>query len=396
MSAGALSVPPPSVPGMRLLHTSDWHIGRTFHGHDLLADQEFVLSALADLVAEHRVDVVLIAGDIYARAVPSAEAVQVASRILNRIRSSGAQIVASSGNHDSAPRLGAFPDFLAAGGLHLRTAVADVGRPVVLDDADGAVALYAIPYLEPELAKTSLGVPGRPGHQAVLSAAMDLVRSDLAGRPVGTRSVVLAHAFVVGAVAGGSERSIAVGGVESVAAEVFTGVDYVALGHLHGAQVLRRRIRYSGSPLPYSFGEAHQRKGAWLIDLQPDGSVLDRWLDLPVLRPLAVLTGELAELMAGASDYTEHYVSVVLTDPVRPVEPMRRLRERFTHALTVCWRPLADQPAARRRAPEAALRTDEEIVTTFLLECRGSAATPSEQALLDAALTAQRVLEATG
>ena len=182
----------PTVLFMRLLHTSDWHIGRTFHGQDLLEDQEFVLSALAELVSAHQVDVVIIAGDLYDRAVPSAEAVQVATRALGRIRAAGASIIASSGNHDSAPRLGAFSEFLAAGGLHLRTSVAQLAEPVMLADQAGEVAIYALPYLEPEIARIPLGVPGRPGHQAVVAAAMELVRADLASRPTGTRSVVAA------------------------------------------------------------------------------------------------------------------------------------------------------------------------------------------------------------
>ncbi len=383
---------PPSVVIMRMLHTSDWHIGRTFHGQDLLADQELVLSALADLVAEHAVDVVLIAGDIYDRAVPSAEAVQVATRALERIRRAGAVLVASSGNHDSAPRLGAFAHFLSAGGLHLRTSPTTAGEPILLADDAGPVAVYAIPYLEPEVAKAALGVSGRPGHQAVLGAAMERVRSDLVGR-AGTRSVVTAHAFVVGSFAGGSERSIAVGGVESVTDDVFDGIDYVALGHLHRPQVLTPRMRYCGSPLPYSFDEAGQEKGVWLIDLGADGGVAERWLPLPVVRPLAVLTGTLAEILEGSADYEEHYLSVVLTDAVRPLEPMRRLRERFPHALTVAWQPTPGGRGQHSVADPVSAPTDADVVAAFLLECRGCAASDAEQSLLDAALAADRELE---
>ncbi len=383
----------PSVLIMRLLHTSDWHIGRTFHGQDLLADQEFVLSALADLVAEHQVDAVIIAGDIYDRAVPSAEAVQVATRALQRIREAGAVIVASSGNHDSAPRLGAFADFLATGGLHLRTSVAGVGRPVMLADSDGPVAIYALPYLEPELARAVLHVTGRVGHQEVTSAAMDLVRSDLAGRDPSTRSVVAAHAFVVGGVAGGSERSIAVGGIESITSDVFDGIDYVALGHLHGAQRLSARIRYSGSPLAYSFSEAGQRKGAWLIDLAADGSVSDAWLELPVIRGLATLTGNLADLLIGHADLSDHYLALVLTDVIRPLEPMRRLRERFPFALTVSWEPPARPTGRSTTAAAVNSASDAEVLAQFLLDCRGCGATVTEQMLLDESLTADRVLE---
>ncbi|SDP47794.1 Exodeoxyribonuclease I subunit D [Nakamurella panacisegetis] len=378
---------------MRLLHTSDWHIGRTFHGQDLLEDQESVLSALADLVAQHQVDVVIVAGDLYDRAVPSSEAVQVATRALRRIRDAGAVIVVSSGNHDSAPRLGAFSDFLAAGGLHLRTSVARLADPVLIPHPDGDVAVYALPFLEPELARIPLGVDGRPGHQAVVSAAMDRVRSDLAARPAGTRSVVAAHAFVVGGRAGGSERSIAVGGVESVTSDVFAGIDYVALGHLHGAQQIEPRLRYSGSPLPYSFTEAGHEKGVWLVDLAADGSITDRWLPLPVVRPLAVVSGRLADVLLEHPDLGDHYLSVVLTDPVRPLEPMRRLRERFPHALTVIWEPAGDRRPGPVRPAASSTPTDAEILAEFLIDCRGCAASPTEAQLIDAALSSERIAE---
>jgi len=378
---------------MRLIHTSDWHIGRTFYGQDLLADQECVLAALADLVALHAVDVVIIAGDIYDRAVPSAQAVQVANRAFNRIRDAGAVIVASSGNHDSAPRLGAFAEFLAAGGLHLRTAVAGLATPILLVGDDGPVAIYAVPYLEPEIAKTHLELQGRPGHQLVMAAAMDLVRADLASRPPGTKSVVAAHAFVVGGVAGGSERSIAVGGIEWVTANVFDGIDYVALGHLHGAQQLGDRIRYCGSPLPYSFDEASHRKGVWMIDLAGEQELSTAWLDLPVVRPLAVLTGSLADVLVGYPELREHYVSVVLTDPIRPLEAMRRLRERFPFALKMSWEPAGRTLTKAVSSLASGTLTDVQVMAEFLLECRGDLATPAEQSLIDMALAADRAIE---
>src|SRR5690606_17986946 len=229
--------------GVRLLHTSDWHLGRTFHGADLLADQQAVLAHLADVVRSERVDVVLVSGDVYDRAVPSAETVQVATRGLARIREAGAQIVVTSGNHDSAMRLGAFADFLAAGGLHLRTSIDTIDDPVVLSDEHGQVAIYGIPYLEPEPARQAMGIEAK-GHTGVLTEAMRRVNADRERR--GSRSVVMAHAFVTGGTGSDSERSIAVGGVEQVGGAVFDGPDYVALGHLHGPQTLTERMRYSG------------------------------------------------------------------------------------------------------------------------------------------------------
>lgn len=374
----------PSVGSMRLLQTSDWHVGRTFHGRDLLSDQRVVLRAVADLVAEHRVDVVLVAGDLYDRAVPSPAAIGVLAEAFAAIREAGAVIVASSGNHDSAPRLGAFAEFLAAGGLHLRTDPAGVGDPVLLQDEHGPVALHPLPFLDPEVARVVFGLTGPVRHQHVVGAAMQRVRDDLAGRP-GTRSVVLAHAFVVGAVAAGSERSIAVGGVESVTADVFDGIDHVALGHLHGRQQVTPRLHYSGSPLAFSFGEARHRKGVLLVDLAADGATTVTPLELPVPRPLAEISGPIDELLAGHDALVEHYLSVTLTDPVRPLDAMRRLQERFPHAVTLTWQPPSDgrtehQPALRDGA------SDRELVDEFLLVCRGSAASPRESELLDRAL----------
>ncbi len=377
---------------MRLIHTSDWHLGRTFHGRSLLADQEVVLGALADLAADHRADAVVISGDLYDRAVPAPEAVQCATRILARIRAAGSAIVLISGNHDSAPRLGAFADFLAVGGLHLRTAVRESGRPVLLEDEHGPVAVYAIPYLEPDLARAAWELPSPAGHQQVMQAAVEQVRADLASRPPGTRSVVLAHAFVVGGAASGSERSIAVGGVESVAADLFDGFDYVALGHLHRAQVIDNRLRYSGSPLPYAFSEADQRKGVWLVDLAVDGSVEVQRLDLPEVRRLATITGPLHEILDGHADLVDAYLSVELTDQVRPLEPMRRLRERFPHVLVAQWTP-AQPPGPGPARTVTGHRGDGLLLTDFVTAARGTPPTAAERVLLERSLVAERVAE---
>src|SRR5918992_1647454 len=247
---------------MRLLHTSDWHIGRSLHGADLLREQEEVLSGLVDVVVAESVDVVVVAGDVYDRAVPSADATGVLDRVIGRLLRAGAAVVLTPGNHDSARRLGTFSGLLSAAGLHVRATTAGLDEPVLLRDEHGEVAVYGLPYLEPEIARHELGGGGRGNstartHEAVLTEAMDRVRRDLFLRP-DTRAVVLAHAFVGGGVPSDSERDICVGGVDLVPAPVFDGVDYVALGHLHRPQTITPRLRYSGSPLAYSFGEAGQ------------------------------------------------------------------------------------------------------------------------------------------
>jgi len=379
----------PSLGDVRLLHTSDWHIGRTFHGTDLLAEQDTVLAHLADVIAAEAVDVVLVSGDIYDRAVPSAEAVQIANRALARLRSAGAQLVITSGNHDSAPRLGAFGDFAAAGGLHLRTTVGRIADPVLLADEYGPVAIYGIPYLEPEPSRHALGVPDAKGHNGVLTEAMRCIRADLAGREPGTRSVVLAHAFVTGGQGTESERTIAVGGVEQVGGEVFDGVDYVALGHLHGPQTLAPHLRYSGSPLAYSFSEAAQRKSVWLVDVDADGLADVRRHELPVPRRLAKLSGPIDRLLTAEEhgDLVDCYLSVTLTDSVRPVDAMRRLRERFPHAVHLDWQPENGNTTAALRYVDAVRgRADSDIVRNFLDDCRGAPPSESERELLGLAL----------
>lgn len=378
---------------MRILHTSDWHVGRTFHGRDLLTEQEEVLGGLAGTVAAGGVDLVVVSGDVYDRALPSTESVRLCSRVLGRLREAGATIVVTSGNHDSAGRLGFGAEFAAAGGLHLCTDVASAGTPVVLRDAYGEVAVYGLPYLEPETARHGLGDPTLTGHAAVLGAAMDRVRADLATRPVGTRSVVLAHAFVVGGEASDSERTISVGGVETVPAGIFDGVDYVALGHLHGAQRITDRVRYSGSPLPYSFSEARHVKSVWLVDLDADGLAAVRRHPLPVPRPLSTLGGPIEELLADPAHeaVTGHFVSVTLTDAVRPPDPLRRLQARFPHAVHLEWRPVGGQAGDGRRYTERVRgRGDLEVAEEFVSHVRGGPAGRAERALFEEAFADSR------
>lgn len=379
---------------MRLLHTSDWHIGRSLHGTDLLVEQEQVLGGLADVVAAEGVDVVLVAGDVYDRAVPSADATAVLSRVIARLRRAGATVVLTPGNHDSARRLGTFSELLAAGGLHVRAETPRLDEPVLLTDEHGDVAVYGLPYLEPEVARFELGLPGRVGgggrsHEAVLAEAMDRVRADLYMRP-GVRSVVLAHAFVGGGQPSESERDISVGGVDLVPAAVFDGVDYVALGHLHRPQTLTPRLRYSGSPLAYSFGEAGQQKQAWLIDLDATGLAEVRAVPLPTPRALTVLTGELDQLLADPAhaDVETHFVSARLTDPVRPTDPMRRLQGRFPHCVHLEWAGSASAGDARSYQELLHGRSDVEVVEEFVSRVRTVAATPAERDLLGRALAA--------
>jgi exonuclease SbcD len=380
---------------MRLLHTSDWHIGRSLHGADLLREQEEVLCGLADVVVAESVDVVVVAGDVYDRAVPSADATGVLDRVVGRLLRAGAAVVLTPGNHDSARRLGTFSGLLAAAGLHVRATTAGLDEPVLLRDEHGEVAVYGLPYLEPEIARHELGLGGRGAgtarsHEAVLTEAMERVRRDLFLRP-GARSVVLAHAFVGGGVPSDSERDICVGGVDLVPAPVFDGVDYVALGHLHRPQTLTERLRYSGSPLAYSFGEAGQEKQVWLVDLDATGLAGVRALALPTPRPLTVLTGTLDELLADPAHRAveEHFVSARLTDDVRPADPMRQLQTRFPRCVHLEWTGGTRGGDGRSYQERLRGRSDLEVAGEFVTHVRnGAGMSEAERDLLVRALGA--------
>lgn len=393
---------------MKLLHTSDWHIGRSFHRADLLAAQAAFLDHLVETVRAERVDAVVVAGDVYDRALPPTDAVDLVDDALARLVGTGAAVLVLSGNHDSATRLGFGSRVLAAGGLHLRTRPTAAGQPVLLADAHGPVALYGIPYLEPEIVHRELlgapaepdgAEPGRrrvPSHAAVLQACTALVRADLARRP-GARSVVAAHAFVVGGVESASERDISVGGVAHVPAGLFDGFSYTALGHLHGAQAVAPAVRYSGSPLPYSFSEAAHTKGSWLVELDATGVAEVTAVPAPVHRPLAQLRGPLAELLADPRHAAaeQAFVAAVLTDAQRPLDGMRRLQDRFPFAVTLEFDPQgAPGSASLTYAERVRGRDDVEIAEAFVAHVRGGAPTAGEVELLRDAFTAVRQAEA--
>ncbi|MFD7445314.1 exonuclease SbcCD subunit D [Streptomyces sp. NPDC059909] len=379
---------------MRFLHTSDWHLGRSFHRVSLLDAQAAFLDHLVETVRAHDVDAVLVAGDVYDRAVPSLAAVELFDDALHRLAGVGVPTVMISGNHDSARRLGVGAGLIGRAGIHLRTDPAGCGTPVVLTDAHGDIALYGLPYLEPALVRDEFRT-ATAGHEAVLGAAMERVRADLAGRAPGTRSVVLAHAFVVGGEPSDSERDITVGGVAAVPDGVFDGVDYVALGHLHGCQTINERVRYAGSPLAYSFSEAGHRKSMWLVDLGQDGEIAAERLDCPVPRPLARIQGRLEDLLADPAleRHEQSWVEATLTDPVRPDEPMARLTERFPHTLSLVFAPeRPDEDPLASYAERLRDRDDHQIAEDFVAHVRGGAGPDErERAVLRGAFDDVRV-----
>ncbi len=370
---------------MRILHTSDWHLGRSFHREDLLGHQGAFIDHLLAVVESEKVDVVVVSGDVYDRALPHVDAVALADETFARLAASRARTVVSSGNHDSAQRLGFGARLMDHAGVHVRTDASSVGTPVMFKDRFGDVAIHALPYLDPSALLDPWGLSHR-SHEAALTQAMTRVRADLSARGPKIRSVVLAHAFVAGAEPSESERDISVGGVSRVATSVFDGIDYTALGHLHGSHVLSPGLRYSGSPLAYSFSEADQVKGSWLVELNAKGFASASWIDAPVPRRLSRISGKLADLLKDPTltDREDDWVQVTLADVPRPARAMEQLRRRFPHTLVLQFPPSSADPKAPARP--ASGTSDHAIALDFIRHVRGSKATKAETALLQEAV----------
>ena len=387
---------------MLILHTSDWHLGRTLHGASLGDSADAFIEWLVALVRERGVDAVLISGDVFDRAVPPVDALARMRRALRELTEI-TTVILTSGNHDGAARLGLFADMLTPS-LHVVTAPEAIGTPV---EAGGAL-VYPMPYLEPDLVRQSLSdlpvrgeddlpAPLPRSHQAVLAAALRRVLADLsARRDAGDErpAIAMPHAFVTGAQTSDSERDIQVGGVPSVSADLFDtlggkeplahGLDYVAAGHLHRPQDISGAsvpIRYAGSPIAYSFSEAGSTKSITLVTTD-DTSVTDiEVVPIPTLRGIAVLEGTMDELLTDPDEATTaSYVSITVTDDARPERMVPRIREVYPHALVVVHRP-SQAPSLAPAMAVRASRDPREVTEEFYEAVGGRALSPQEREL---------------
>ena len=360
--------------GMKILHTSDWHLGRTFHRSPLTREHQQFINELLDYVHAEGIDTLLISGDVYDSTIPTAESTTLLDQALTRLMRAGVQVILSSGNHDSFRRLSYGAAFFEASGVHLRTTIEDATRPVELTDGTQRVHVYAIPYLAPRLHATALGV--EPTHHAVLGAVTDAIRADVAERRArgegADRIIVMSHATVSDTTGradttprSDSERDISVGGIDWVPASLFDGFDYVALGHIHKRYPVTHTIRYSGSPLGFSFSEEHNRNGAYLIELNPGEEPTISSHEWATRVHMKTLRGTMDDLLNNPenSSYEQgYYCRIELTDETLPVGAVDRLRSRYETISHFSYR--STQPAAEKPAA-APLTRDANPVDTF-------------------------------
>ena len=428
---------------MRFLHSADWHLGRVYHGVSLLEDQAHVLQQFVRIAADTRPDAILLAGDIYDRSVPPAEAVRLLDLVLSElILELKIPVVMIAGNHDGPDRLAFGSGLLQRAGLVVRGPVEMDAAPLVLRDAHGEVEIHALPYAEPALVRSASGDDTIADHHAALAAQTAAVR---AAQVPGRRTVVVAHAFVQGGAESESERPLSVGGTGAVGVGVFDGFDYVALGHLHRPQAIgtkrggegaagvggpdaawahrsadaadaanvanaanaanaanvanaanatnaanaaapwrSARIQYSGSLLKYSFAEADHGKSVNLVELDAEGNCTVERIPLVPRRDLRILEGELAALVAAAATdpARDDYVLARLTDHGALLDAMGKLRSAYPNALAIERPTLTGDGPGRATADHRRTRI-QDLFASFHEQTTGVALEPAAQAALD-------------
>ena len=328
---------------MKFLHLADLHLGKRVNGFSMLEDQAHILRQILAILDDEQPDGVLIAGDVYDKSVPSVEAVELLDGFLTELRARGVPVLLISGNHDSPERLAFGGRVMDSCGIHISPVYDGALAPVTLHDAFGPVHVWLLPFVKPAHVR-------RWFPDADIESCTDAVAEAVAHMNVDTaaRNVLVTHQFVTGGARSGSEE-LSVGGTDNVDSGVFAPFDYVALGHLHGAQHIgRETIRYSGSPLKYSFSEARQHKSVTVVTLGEKGDVQVRTVALTPLRELREIRGSYDELTARSfyehTTYRSDYLHLILTDEQDVFDAMSRLRTIYPYLMTL------DYDNARTRA----------------------------------------------
>lgn len=321
---------------MRILHTSDWHLGRIFHGIHLTDDQAYVLEQFVRLAGDVKPDVILIAGDVYDRSVPPPEAVKLLDEVLSRLLlDCQVPVLLIAGNHDSPERLGFGTRLLAPQGLHIAGQLSGSFRPIVIPDTFGQVYFCPIPYTEPSVAREKLAVQEAVDHDSSMRC---IIKHLTASIPRGSRAVAIAHAFIAGGEGSESERPLSVGGAGTVNASSFDSFNYVALGHLHKSQKAgKENNQYAGSLMKYSFSEASHRKSVNLVEMDGGGLISLETIPLSPRRDARCLEGYINDILAGPQngENRDDYIMVTLKDTGAILDAIGKLREVYPNILQI-------------------------------------------------------------
>ena len=333
---------------MRFLHTADWHLGRIFYGQYLTDDQAHVLeNQFFSILKDENIDGILLAGDVFDRAVPPIEAIELWDSIITRLAMDyKVPLFVVSGNHDGAERLEVGRSMLSQSGIHIWGSPHHALQPFEFEGTDGKVAICPMPFSEPRRIGDALGLGfatssletslNLHNYDQMYKAWSNHLRNQV---PKGMRSIAISHAFVMGGDVGGSERTLSIGGSEQVSPQVFKDFHYTALGHLHGPQRMGADyIRYSGSPLKYSFDEHTQKKSFTIIDMDAKGNVDISTIPVEAKRDVVILEGYFEDLLNNKELQAKHkdnYVQARLLDTMPIMDGMAKLRQVYHRCMTI-------------------------------------------------------------
>ena len=354
---------------MKFFHLSDLHIGKRVNEFSMLDDQKYILAQILELSKEEQPDAVLIAGDVYDKSMPSAEAVGVFDDFLYELSETGTEIFVISGNHDSPERI-AYGGRLMREKIHMSPVYSGKTMPAVLTDADGPVYVYSLPFVKP-------GIVRQYFPEAEIENYTDALRTVIEAMQIDPkkRNILICHQFVTGAARSDSEETV--GGLDNVNAEVFDPFDYVALGHIHSPQKAgRETIRYCGTPLKYSFSEAEDRKSVTVVEMKQKGECTLHFLPLKPKRDLRKLRGSYAQLMERAfidSQSTEDYLQITLTDEEEYPGAFHILRQQYPNLMKFSYDNTRTRTAGYKGA-EVQLQSKSplELVSEFYRLQNGS------------------------
>ena len=367
---------------MRILHTADWHLGKMFYGEYLTEEQAYVLTnQFLPLLQEEHVDAVLLSGDVYDRSLPPTGAVALFDEIATKVTAElGIPFLVISGNHDSASRLSFGSTLLAKQGLFITGELEKASGPLVLEDAYGPIAFVPVPFAEPAVVRHYRQDDTIHTYEEASKAMLAVQgKTDIA------RKICLAHTFVVGGTASDSERPLSIGGSDAVCADIFAGYTYTALGHLHGPQQAGSpTVRYAGSLLKYSFGEARQNKGAVLVDIDGSGKADTTFIPFTPRHDVRIVEGAFADILQDASaSGSDDYLLFRLTDTEPILDGMAKLRQKYPRAMAL-ETPNRQHAAASDRSFNLQQTTEAQLFSGFAKAMQdGKDLTDSEQQYVD-------------
>lgn len=349
---------------MRFLHLSDLHLGKRVNEFSMLEDQAYILKEILNIIDEQKVEAVLIAGDVYDKVIPSAEAVRLLDDFLTRIAARELPVFLISGNHDSAERVAFGSRLMSSRQIYLSPVFESDVEPITISDRYGEINIYMLPFVKPSLVKRVYPEEEIITYQDAVNAAVQHMQID-----TDKRNVLLAHQFVTGAARCDSEE-LSVGGLDDVDASIFDGFDYVALGHLHGPQKIgKETVRYSGTPLKYSFSEANQKKAAVIVDVEEKGKINIQQIPLVPKHDMREIRGTYMEVTA--LDFykdmkTDDYLHITLTDEEDIPDAIGKLRTIYPNIMKLSYDNLRTRAAVTvRGTAEVEEKSPMELLKEF-------------------------------